>query len=925
LIVGRTQAQQAAQAVFDVPSGGMRAMVIEGDAGIGKSTIWRFAAERAAALGWSVLAATSAQSETRLAYAGLADLLGTLADAVFDHLPAPQRRALAVALLREAVGLDPVDPRAVGMAVRATLERIAKASPVVVAIDDLHWFDAPSARALEFALRRFDAPPVVVLVAYRKNERLNGAVRSLLGSFPDHRLTRLRLGPLDDASTRQLVVERLTRVRAERGTADLAASTVTRLIKASAGNPLYAIELANEADDIVESINGVSVPSAICQLVKRRISSFPAKTREALVVASAQARPSISTVDVASLAPAEDVGVIVVAADGQVRFQHPLFAAAVYQMAGAARRRHIHAQLAQLAGPVEESARHLALATASPDPVVAAALDAAATSAARRGAPDDAVTLAEHALRLTPPDRHDDLWSRRVAVGRYRYFAGDVVGAGEIARTVAAEAPPPIRARALHLLGELAALGGMADAEELLLAATACKGAERTLVISAELLLAMLGSATGDYGRESVHAHLAHYALADGDDPTLIAKVHSRLALTQFRATGHFDRDQVERTIAMVQPEPGESIWTWTLMSLAYLHMATAAFDVARMLLERMTHSLEAVGDTTERPWVESYLTLLAALMGDMDAAERHCSIALSLSEQSNQMTRSGARRAEAFVSTIRGDLDGATAAGEDALAIARATGWSTGIDESTAILAQVALQRGDPDRVLSLLAGQLANVEAITTYDFPRTWSTPDAFDALIQVGQLDRVARLSDALATWGAANDCAWPHALGLRGRAMVLAARGDLDGAAVAIDAALAAHLSIPAPMEHARSLMVSGQIARRSGRRRDAKALFGQAREVAEAAGAVLWVQHADAELGRLGTRHAQSSLSATEHRAAELAAEGLTNNQIAAQLFISRRTVETNLDRAYRKLGIHSRAQLAVALGAMSGPSQIVS
>ncbi len=140
-IVGRTQAQQAVEAIFDVPSAGMRAVVIEGDAGIGKSTIWRFAAERAAVSGWTVLAATSAQSETRLAYAGLADLLGPLADASFDHLPPPQRHALAVALLREAVGPDPVDPRAVGMAVLGTLERIAKSSPVLVAIDDLHWFD----------------------------------------------------------------------------------------------------------------------------------------------------------------------------------------------------------------------------------------------------------------------------------------------------------------------------------------------------------------------------------------------------------------------------------------------------------------------------------------------------------------------------------------------------------------------------------------------------------------------------------------------------------------------------------------------------------------------------------------------------------------------------------------------------------------
>jgi AAA ATPase domain len=162
-IIGRASELAAATTFLGELPGGPAALIYTGEAGIGKTILWRSAADRATRLGFRLLSARPAETEAKLAYATLADLLGPVADELLPELPEPQRRALAVALLREPPGPRRLDRRAVGAATTSALRLLAVAGPLVAAIDDVQWVDLPSTRVLEFALRRLGEAPVGLL------------------------------------------------------------------------------------------------------------------------------------------------------------------------------------------------------------------------------------------------------------------------------------------------------------------------------------------------------------------------------------------------------------------------------------------------------------------------------------------------------------------------------------------------------------------------------------------------------------------------------------------------------------------------------------------------------------------------------------------------------------------------------------------
>ncbi|MBM4382140.1 MAG: helix-turn-helix transcriptional regulator [Deltaproteobacteria bacterium] len=195
-----------------------------------------------------------------------------------------------------------------------------------------------------------------------------------------------------------------------------------------------------------------------------------------------------------------------------------------------------------------------------------------------------------------------------------------------------------------------------------------------------------------------------------------------------------------------------------------------------------------------------------------------------------------------------------------------------------------------------------------------------PDALEALVATGEAERAARLTQAFEAWGRRFDRPWSLALAGRSRGLLLAAAGDLDGASAAIDEALVAHERLPMPFELARTLLVRGQIQRRRGERRAARATLERALALFRGIGAAPWAEKVAAEIARIGIRRAPDDLTESERRAAELAAQGLTNPEIAARLFMARRTVEANLARAYRKLDIRSRAELSAALARRASP-----
>ena len=333
------------------------ALAIVGEPGIGKTTLWQVAVEEARAQGARVLIARPTESEARLPFAGLADLLADVPDELFAQLPEPQRVGLDAALLR-AASTRPPERRVVGAGFLTLLRALAGESEVVCAIDDLHWLDASSAAVVEFALRRLGEDPVRGLFSVRAAELARAPIPAL---ERDRQVEHLELGPLSVAALHRVLTQELGRA--------FPRPTLVRIAQATGGNPLYAIEIARELDRRGEhDISGrVPVPQGLDALVRARVRALPAETRDALLRAATLARPDTETIDPVELAPAEEAGLVRVEVDGRIEFVHPLFASAVYSAAPAARLREAHRAAADLARDPEERARHLALAAPGPD------------------------------------------------------------------------------------------------------------------------------------------------------------------------------------------------------------------------------------------------------------------------------------------------------------------------------------------------------------------------------------------------------------------------------------------------------------------------------------------------------------------------------------------------------------------------------
>ena len=335
-VVGREPELKAVEAFLD---GTAPALAIVGEPGIGKTTVWREAVDRARARGATVLVARPAESEARLSFGGVADLTSALPPEAFDSLPAPQRRGLDVALLR-ADSTGPPTRRVVATALLTLLRELATESDVVIAIDDLQWLDPPSAVALEFALRRLDDENVRVIFSLRSD-----------ATEPEGLATeRIEVGPVSVAALHRILGDATGRT--------FARPVLIRIAEASAGNPFHAIEIARELErrGVQDSIAPLPVPDSLGALVRARVRALPAPTRDALLRVAALTRPDTALVDPTALAAAEESGLVSIDPSGRVRFTHPLFASAVYAAAATRGGERFTATLRQWS-PIRSSAR----------------------------------------------------------------------------------------------------------------------------------------------------------------------------------------------------------------------------------------------------------------------------------------------------------------------------------------------------------------------------------------------------------------------------------------------------------------------------------------------------------------------------------------------------------------------------------------
>ncbi len=509
-MVGRDRELEQLDAFLEAAQKEPLVLTLSGEAGIGKTTLWRAGLQLARQRGAIVLEARATPAEASLSFSALADMLDRVDDDVLGQLPLPQAEALRAALVRAPFPSGGIDDHAIFAGVLSVLRLLSGLSPVVVAIDDAQWLDSSSARALAFAFRRLRSEPVGFFVTVRPEEAPDGTFQDV--AERDRRRS-LQIGPLSVAALHALV-KRDTGVSLPR-------PTVVRVARVAAGNPLYALEIANELvrrTPAAGADSTIPVPAGLRDLIDARVARLPPRARDALLVAASLSQATTDLVDVDALEPAEEAGLVRVDSR-RVQFAHPLFASAVYAGATATARRRVHRRLAAVVPEAEERARHLALACPRPDEAVAAQLEEAAASVAARGAPGAAAEMVEVALALTPAAHSSRRRERLVAAAGYLSEAGDLPRAEELLGSALVDSGDDrLRARALQMLGQLHGRRScFADAFASATAALALAGDDVRLRAEIELDLVYYSVSTGELASALGHADAA-IALAESLD-----------------------------------------------------------------------------------------------------------------------------------------------------------------------------------------------------------------------------------------------------------------------------------------------------------------------------------------------------------------------------------------------------------------------
>lgn len=892
-----------------------RAVVLEGAAGIGKTALWAAGVEAAEAAGYTVLAARPSEAETKIAHTVLRDLLGPSFADVSPQLPAPQRRALEAALLLGEPEVDRADRGAIGVATLSVLRGLASVQPIVIAVDDAQWIDAPSASALASAARRLEELPVALLLAVRSADA-EADPPALAASLPDERVHRERVGPLSLGALHTLIRVRLGMT--------FPRPVLGRLHEISGGNPFYALELARALGRRGGNAGAepeLPVPRSLRALVEERLSALPGEAREMLVCAAALAEPSVLLLDAALAADAETqlrpaVEAQVVELDGErIAFTHPLLASVLLSALSARERRRVHRRLAEVVRDPEGRARHLALAADRPDVAVAEALDRAGGLARSRGAPDAAAELLEQARRLTPPDRPEDRRRRAVRAAEFHLEAGETGGAKELLEeAVAASLPGPLRAEALlRLYWARGHKDNPATVDLLTEALTEAEGDAR-LRAEIEDALAWANHMAGDLKAAARHARSAADLAENLGEASILARALANVGLLDFLQGRGVDRALLERALALEEKSAGLRIMGQPRWLLAMLHLWTGELDAARTTLNELHRRAGEAGDESALPFILITLSRLAWAEGDWTRAE-HCideAIAAAL-RNAQEPERAFALATQALLAAHRGEVATARGVIAEGLALAGRTGVLPAAFEFRAISGFLELSLGDPPAAEAVFAPLRRDVAAagfgepgIIAFRF-----YADEIEALIGLGRLDEAEKLMEELEGAGRRLDRAWALATGARCRALLCGARGDFEGASSGADDAIRAHARLPEPFELARTLLAQGETLRRFKKRRAAREAIEAARELFDELGARLWSVKAGRELARVAGRRRTEGLTETERRVAALVASGKSNKEVASELFVTVHTVESNLTRIYEKLGVRSRTELA--------------
>jgi DNA-binding CsgD family transcriptional regulator len=879
------------------------AILLEGVAGIGKTAVWTVGVGMAEAHGYRVLRSRPVRAEARLAFAGLGDLLAAVDEAELASLPRAQGDAIDAALLRSDRAT--ADHRAVAVAVAGLLHAMAVVRPVIVAIDDVQWLDAPTRRVLEFVARRLDRAQVGFLLAQRRELDTPAAGRSgMQRVFENLRHERISLGPL--------MADDLVQVLRSEPEIDLPKLTLDQVVQASGGNPLYALEFARglRGEHVLAPGEPLPIPDSLRGVVRQRLQPLDPGTRQALLLLALLARPHADVVARAlthagaSLHMAREAGLV--EDDGEdVRFTHPLLASAVIDEADSDDRRAAHRHLAEVVDDVEARARHLALSADGDDEIVASELEAAAKAARARGAPEAAAEMLELAASLTPASRLEERHRLTIAAAEDLFDAGEVRHVRELLEgLVAVLEPGPPRAQALSLLASVRFTSDSASdayvlAEQALTEAQGNAG----LTMSLEFIAALTLITIGDHNLAREHLASAReiacqLAITEAIEATRVFELMFKSPLdTDYDAW--VDIEHVTLPGGKDYFRANRLIWE-------------GALDEARVVLEAMRTDVLAAGDDASLPVVLQMLMRLETWSGHLDRARTYGAEGVAITEVTGRDALRAVVLSVSFHAHALQDPEAEVrAAITRGIALAERTGalsvipdmqWAHGVlDLSTGAVESAASRLGDGrERMLAMGVDHPGALRFLV-----------DEVDALLACGRLDEAECRLALFPTSGRAGEVPWIRAAHARARGLVAASRGAPEAAVEQLTLALEVLETTPMRLDLARTLLADGRVRRRSKQWGSARRSLTEALVLFEEMGAPHWAAAARAELGRVGGRPPSGDeLTAIEQRVAALVATGRTNREVADELFLSPQTVAWHLRRIYRKLGVRNRVEL---------------
>jgi DNA-binding CsgD family transcriptional regulator len=902
---------------------GAAAVLLSGEAGIGKTTLLEAAVEAARERSFRVHAARPSEAEAKLSFAAVGDLLEPVVDDVLPLLPPPQRRSLEVALLIvEDEGATP-NPRGVAVAFLAALRALARTGPVLLAVDDLQWLDTSSAGVIAFAARRLRDAPVGLLVAQRASETTRMPL-ALDTALPSGRFASIRVGPLAVGALHRMLHDRL-------GIA-FPRPLLLRVLEASGRNPFFALEIGRALQrGELHPLPGepLAVPRRLEEVVRDRIAALPIEARDVLAAAAVLSRPRLSDLQAAigddagsGLQSAIEAEVVLL--DGDViRFAHPLLGSAACSATPPLRRRELHRRLAEVVEDVEERARHLASGTYGTDPAVADALEQAARRARARGALAIAAEFAEKAVELTPRDQAEQALARRLDAAAHHFEAGDPARARRLLEdALAAEAPRRERAEVRTRLARVHAFeADLRSAAALYREALEEAEDDSETRIEAEGGLAIaLMRMLEDLPAAERHARSASDGAARRGDAALLSELLARRALIE----GLLARDEaLEHARRAADVEAGAAR---TYDSVSFMRgVGGAAFtrgillswrddiDGARVTLDVAHSRAVEIGDESSLPLLLGWRAYASWLAGDWESALRDAGAGYEAAIQTGQPSQRGVLAAlRALVLAHLGRVSEARTAANEGLRLASATGSGFAVMHGRAALGFLELSLGNPVEADRHLGPLIERMDAAGVREPGAARFVPDEIEALIALGRLDEAEALLVRLERRARRLDRASALAAAGRCRALLAGGCGDADAAFSALERALANHDRVPIPFDRARTLVALGEVSRRAKRRRRAREALEGALGEFDRLGAEVWVARARADLARVGGRApSRAELTPAERQIAALVARGHRTKEVAAQLFLSPKTVEGHLSRIYGKLGVRSRAELA--------------